>query len=137
MHVCDAVRLFRLALEKGCAGARYNAVGEEGVALRDIAGAISAGLKLPTESIPLEQAPEYFGALTHLATHDFAASSVLTRQQLGWTPAGPADRPAQHGLHDVTGRSTDRHVCRKKSPAQPFQRMTAACLRFGSSLLRK
>ena len=89
VHVRDAVRVFRLALEKGRAGARYHAVGEEGVALRDIAEAIGAGLKLPIESIPAEQAPQYFGGLTHLATHDFAASSVLTRQQLGWSPAGP------------------------------------------------
>jgi nucleoside-diphosphate-sugar epimerase len=89
VHVCDAARLFRLALEKGHKGARYNAVGEEGVALRDIAGAISTGLKLPLESITPEKAPGYFGGLAHLATHDFAASSVLTRQQLGWNPTGP------------------------------------------------
>ena len=89
VHVSDAVRLFRLALEKGRAGARYHAVGEEGVALRDIAEAISAGLKLPIQSIPAQKVPQYFGGLTHLATHDFAASSVLTRQQLGWSPAGP------------------------------------------------
>jgi nucleoside-diphosphate-sugar epimerase len=36
----DAVRLYRLALEKGEAGARYHAVDEEGVALRDIAAVI-------------------------------------------------------------------------------------------------
>ena len=89
VHVSDAVRLFRLALEKGRAGARYNAVGEEGVAVRDIAEAIGAGLELPIESITLQKAPEYFGWLTHLATNDFAASSLLTRQELGWMPIGP------------------------------------------------
>ena len=89
VHVSDAVRLFRLALEKGRAGARYNAVGEEGVALRDIAEVIGAGLELPVESITPKEAPEYFGGLIHLATNDFAASSVLTRQQLGWIPIGP------------------------------------------------
>jgi nucleoside-diphosphate-sugar epimerase len=89
VHVSDAVRVYRLALEKGRAGARYNAVGEEGVALRDIAEVISAGLELPIESIPPAAAPEYFGGLTHLATTDFVASSVLTRQQLGWLPIGP------------------------------------------------
>jgi nucleoside-diphosphate-sugar epimerase len=89
VHVSDAVRLYRLALEKGHAGARYNAVGEEGVAQRDIAEVIGAGLKMPVESITPEEAPEYFGWITHLATIDLAASSVLTRQQLGWIPAGP------------------------------------------------
>jgi nucleoside-diphosphate-sugar epimerase len=88
VHVSDAVRLYRLVLEKGRAGARYNAVGEEGVALRDIAEVIGAGLKMPVESITPEEAPEYFGGLAPLATSDFAASSALTRQQLGWVPTG-------------------------------------------------
>jgi nucleoside-diphosphate-sugar epimerase len=89
VHVSDAVRLFRLALEKGRPGARYNAVGEEGVALHDIAEVIGAGLALPIESITPEEVPGYFGGLNHLAMNDFAASSVLTRQQLGWIPIGP------------------------------------------------
>jgi nucleoside-diphosphate-sugar epimerase len=89
VHVSDAVRLYRLALEKGHGGARYHAVGEEGVALRDIAEVIGAGLKMPVESITPEEAPKYFGAMAHLATIDLAASSALTRQQLGWNPTGP------------------------------------------------
>jgi len=89
VHVSDAVRLYRLALEKGRTGARYHAVGEEGVALRDIAEVIGAGLKMPVESITLDEAPEYFGWMAHLATIDLAASSALTRQQLGWNPTGP------------------------------------------------
>jgi nucleoside-diphosphate-sugar epimerase len=89
VHVSDAVKLYRLALEKGHAGARYNAVGEEGVALRDIAAAIGAGLKLPVESITPEEAPAYFGAMAHLAMLDLPASGALTRQRLGWNPAGP------------------------------------------------
>jgi nucleoside-diphosphate-sugar epimerase len=89
VHVSDAVRLYRLALEKGQAGARYHAVGEEGVALRDIAEVIGAGLKMPVESITPEEAPEYFGWLANLAAIDLAASSALTRQQLGWNPTGP------------------------------------------------
>ena len=89
VHVSDVVRLFRLALEKGQAGARYNAVGEEGVAFRDIAETVAARLKIPVESIAREEAPEYFGWLAHLATSDLPASSVLTRQQLGWLPTGP------------------------------------------------
>ena len=89
VHVSDAVRLYRLALEKGQVGARYNAVGEEGVSLRDIAEVIGAGLKMPVESITPEEAPEYFGWMAQLAMLDLAASSVLTRQQLRWNPTGP------------------------------------------------
>ena len=89
VHVSDAVRLYRLALEKGQAGARYHAVGEGGVALRDIAEAIGAGLNMLVESVTPEQAPEYFGWMAHLATIDLAASSTLTRQRLGWNPTGP------------------------------------------------
>jgi nucleoside-diphosphate-sugar epimerase len=89
VHVRDAVRLFRLALEKGHSSARYHAVGEEGVALRDIADVIGAGLKIPVVSITPEEAPEYFGGLANLATIDLATSSALTRQQLGWNPTGP------------------------------------------------
>jgi len=89
VHVSDAVRLYRLAIEQGQAGARYNAVGEEGVALRDIAEVIGAGMHLPVRSIAPEAAADYFGPLAGLVTIDLAASSELTRRQLGWTPSGP------------------------------------------------
>ena len=89
VHVSDAVRLYRLALEKGQAGARYHAVGEEGVAMRDIAKVIGAGLEMPVESITPREALQYFGWLANLATMDLAASSALTRQALDWIPMGP------------------------------------------------
>jgi nucleoside-diphosphate-sugar epimerase len=89
VHVCDAVRLFRLALEKGQAGARYHAVAEDGIAMRDIARAIGQGLKLPVTSIAHAEAPDYFGAIAGLAALDLAASGALTRRQLNWTPTGP------------------------------------------------
>jgi nucleoside-diphosphate-sugar epimerase len=43
-HVSDVACLYRLALEKRQAGARYNAVAEEGVPVRDIAEVIGRGL---------------------------------------------------------------------------------------------
>lgn len=89
VHVSDTVRLYRLALENGEAGARYHAVSEDGVALREIVEVIGAGLKMPVESITSEAAPEYFGPLANLVTIDLAASSALTRRQLGWNPTGP------------------------------------------------
>jgi hypothetical protein len=36
-----------------------------------------------------EKAWEYFGWIAGLATIDLAASSALTRRQLGWKPTGP------------------------------------------------
>jgi nucleoside-diphosphate-sugar epimerase len=89
-HVSDVARLFRLALERGTPGARYHAVAEEGVALREIAEVLGAGLRLPVESITPEQAPGYFGWLAPLAALDLPASSAQTRQQLDWVPAGPS-----------------------------------------------
>ncbi|MGH3297890.1 MAG: SDR family oxidoreductase [Trebonia sp.] len=89
VHVVDAAQMFRLALEKGQAGARYHAVAEEGVSLRDIAEAIGTALNLPVESITPEEAPDYYGWLANLAMLDLPASSAWTREQLNWNPIGP------------------------------------------------
>ena len=88
-HVTDAVRLYRLALERGKNGARYHAVSEEGVPLREIADVIGAGLKMPVVSLSDDAAKDYFGPLAGLAGLDMAATSALTRAELGWTPSGP------------------------------------------------
>jgi nucleoside-diphosphate-sugar epimerase len=93
VHRLDAAHLYRLALEKavekGSAGARYNAVAEEGVALREIAEAIGQGLKLPVVSKSPEEAGEHFGWLAHFVAGDIPASSALTQTRLGWRPTGP------------------------------------------------
>ena len=88
-HVTDVARLYRLAVEKGTAGARYHAVAEEGVALKDIAEAIGRGLKVPITSISPEQAQEHFGFLGFFAGRDAVISSAQTREKLGWRPTGP------------------------------------------------
>jgi nucleoside-diphosphate-sugar epimerase len=89
VHVLDCARLYRLVLEKGAAGARYNAVAEEGVPLRDIAEAIGRGLKLPVVSVSREQAREHFGWLAEFVGFDLQASSKLTQERMGWRPTGP------------------------------------------------
>lgn len=89
VHVLDAARLYRLALEKGDAAARYHAVAEQGVPLLDIATAIGRGLNVPVVSIPPEQAHEHFGFLGFFAARDSRACSARTREELGWTPTGP------------------------------------------------
>src|SRR3546814_20911906 len=58
-HVDDVARLYRLALERHEAGARYHASAEEGVGLRDIANAIGAKLGVPTRSITNEEVNAY------------------------------------------------------------------------------
>jgi nucleoside-diphosphate-sugar epimerase len=88
VHRLDAAHLYRLALEKGSAGARYNAVAEEGVPFREIAEAIGRGLKVPVVAKSAEEAGEHFGWLAHFAALDMPASSVLTQQRLGWRPTG-------------------------------------------------
>jgi nucleoside-diphosphate-sugar epimerase len=89
-HVTDVARLYLLALEKGTAGARYHAVAEEGVVLKDIASAIGRGLNLPVISIAQEQAQEHFGFLGFFAGRDPLTSSAQTRAKLGWNPTGPS-----------------------------------------------
>jgi len=88
-HRLDCAPLYRLVLEKGSAGARYHAVAEEGVPVREIAEAIGRGLKVPVVSISAQQAGEHFGWLGPFASLDVPASSALTRNRLGWRPTHP------------------------------------------------
>ena len=89
VHRFDAAHLYRLALEKGEGGARYNAVAEEGVSFREIAGVIGKGLKVPVVSITPEEARQHFGWLAMFTGWDIPASSALTRERLAWNPTGP------------------------------------------------
>lgn len=88
-HRLDTARLYRLVLEKAEAGARYHAVAEEGVPVRDIAEVIGRGLKVPVVSIAAENAPQHFGWLGPFAGWDVPASSAITRAKLAWNPTGP------------------------------------------------
>ncbi len=88
-HVLDVARLYRLALEKAEAGARYHAVAEEGVPMRTIAETLGRRLNLPVLSIDPAGAQTHFGWLALFAGHDMPASSEQTRRRLGWEPSGP------------------------------------------------
>ena len=98
VHRLDAARLYRLALEKNAAAATYHAVAEEGVPMRDIAGAIGRGLGVPVASRTPEEAADHFGWFAHFAAMDNPASSRWTREQLGW-------QPGQIGLLEDMSRS--------------------------------
>jgi len=89
VHRLDAAHLYRLVLENGAAGARYHAVAEEGVPFRDIAGVIGRRLNVPVVSKAPEEATNHFGWFAHFAMLDNPTSSALTRERMGWRPAGP------------------------------------------------
>ena len=89
VHRLDAARLFRLAIEKATAGARYHAVAEEGIAFRDIAEVIGRRLNIPVVSKSPEEAADHFGWIAAFAGLDCPASSKLTQERLGWRPVQP------------------------------------------------
>ena len=89
VHRLDAAHLFRLALEKGSAGANYHAVADEGIPTRDIAHVIGRCLNVPVVSKSPEEAAGHFGWMAHFFGIDSPASSAQTQQQLGWRPRQP------------------------------------------------
>jgi nucleoside-diphosphate-sugar epimerase len=88
-HVLDVARLYELALEKAEAGARYHAVAEEGISVKEIAEVIGRGLKMPVVSMTPKEAADHFGWFGMFAGMDLPASSAQTQQRLGWRPTGP------------------------------------------------
>ena len=89
VHRSDAARLVALALGAAPAGSVVHAVGEEGVATRDIAEAIGRSLDLPTASVAPEDAEAHFGWMARFFGLDAPASSARTRERYGWEPTGP------------------------------------------------
>ncbi|RWR04462.1 hypothetical protein D2T33_21030 [Sinirhodobacter populi] len=87
-HVSDVARLFALVLDRGASGLRYHAVAEQGVTMQEIAGAVAAGLGVPTVSLTKEEAGQHFGWFAMFAQMDMPASSTVTRERLGWQPSG-------------------------------------------------
>jgi nucleoside-diphosphate-sugar epimerase len=84
VHRFDAAVLYRLVLEKGVAATRYHAVGEEGVAFREIARVIGEKCALPVKSLTREEAETHFGWFALFAGIDAPASSAKTSAAMGW-----------------------------------------------------
>ena len=105
-HTRDAARIYRLALEAAPAGTRLHAVGDEGIAFREIAETIGRKLDVPVRSIPAEEAEEYFAFLAPFVGEDNPTSALQTRDSLGWTPEHPgliADLEQGHYFVQQTG----------------------------------
>lgn len=86
VHRLDSARLYRLALEKGAAGAVYHGVADEGVPFKEIAGVIGRRLNVPVISKAQEEAPDHFGWFARFAAINCPSSSAQTQKQLGWHP---------------------------------------------------
>jgi nucleoside-diphosphate-sugar epimerase len=89
VHRLDAAHLYRLALEKGAAGARYHGVADEGLPTREIAEVIGRQLSIPVVSKSREDAADHFGWIALFFGIDAPAASALTRERLGWRPVQP------------------------------------------------
>ena len=88
IHVDDLAEIYRLALEKGVAGALYHAVSGE-QSWRALAAEVARLRGLPVRSVSLAEAEELFGkVIAHIV---FAVTSRTrcprTRQELGWSPS--------------------------------------------------
>ncbi|BDA66714.1 hypothetical protein CAL7716_008800 [Calothrix sp. PCC 7716] len=99
VHRLDAAHLFRLALEKGEAGARFHGVADEGVPVKQIAEVIGRRLRVPVVAKSPEEATDHFGWLGHFLSVDCPASSALTQERLGWRPRQPALIPDLDRAH--------------------------------------
>jgi nucleoside-diphosphate-sugar epimerase len=89
VHRSDAARLVALGLAKAPAAARLHAVAEDGIPSRDIAEAIGRAFGLPVTSIAPDDVQGHFGWIGTFFSMDLSATSTVTRELLGWAPAGP------------------------------------------------
>ncbi|KPF86340.1 3-beta hydroxysteroid dehydrogenase [alpha proteobacterium AAP38] len=86
VHRLDAARLYRLAVEKARAGARWHGVADGGVPFRDITAIIARRLNLPQVSTDGAAAAAHFGWIGGFTAMDVPASADYTRAELGWNP---------------------------------------------------
>lgn len=88
VHRLDAAKVFRLALEKGEKGARYNAVNnDKQLSMKEFAEYIGEKLNIPVQSFSKEEAPQYFTWMTYFVQESCPATSLQTQEKLDWKPS--------------------------------------------------
>jgi nucleoside-diphosphate-sugar epimerase len=88
-HISDTARLYRLALEKNEAGARYHATAERAINFREIAKTIGEAFNLPVQSLDQGAAAKHFGWLASFVSKDMSAENTFTCKRLEWGANGP------------------------------------------------
>jgi nucleoside-diphosphate-sugar epimerase len=86
VHRLDAARAIRLATESAPPGTIVHPIDDEGIPVRTIAEVIGRHLGVPVKSIPAEDVFDHFGWIGPLFALDAAATSLRTRELLGWQP---------------------------------------------------
>ena len=86
VHSADAAALFRIALEAAPAGSSWHAVADEGDQVGEIANVIGRRLGVPVQPVPVEA----YGPIGAIFALDQPASSLHTREKLGWEPTHPS-----------------------------------------------
>ena len=89
VHRFDAANLFRVMLEDAPAGTIAHAIGEESVALKDVAEVVGRKLDLPVADLSPEDATEQFSWLGRFLGIDWTASSRITQERFDWKPTHP------------------------------------------------
>jgi nucleoside-diphosphate-sugar epimerase len=87
VHVEDLARLFRLAIERGRAGATYHATAGE-VPNRWLAQTVAEALRVGTGSVTPEEAAGFWGDYVTRVVMGSSSrtTSARTRAELGWSP---------------------------------------------------
>ncbi len=86
VHRLDAARAFRLAVEKSAKGAVYNVIGDNGIALRDMALLIGEKLNVPIKSLKDEEIDSHFDWMGRFIRFDSYATNQKTKELLDWEP---------------------------------------------------
>ncbi len=88
VHRLDLAVVYALMLERGQAGAVYNAAATEGLEVGKIAAVLSRryGLSLPPQVIPVEEAVRVMGSWASGYSIDQQMSGDKAMRDLGWSP---------------------------------------------------